>query len=264
MQVNPAITRLVLGLTIAALPVQALVSQRRADDSFRVVNVRLFDGARVVERTEVAVVGGTIRAIGADAGEWRELRVVDGGGATLLPGFIDAHVHARNADELRQSLRFGVTTVLDMGAVVEPKQLFALRDVAKAASDLADIRLAGFFARACACPDPRISVDVPPVLTVEDAKRFVAARHAEGTNHLKIGLSGLATAARGIPNLDESRARTLVETAHALGMLAVAHVENLDDVGSHSLSASMASHTRGAAEVRILASPDRSLSAVSL
>jgi hypothetical protein len=47
-------------------------------------------------------------------------------------------------------------------------------------------------------------------------------------------------------------------------MLAVAHVENLDDVGSHSLSASMASHTRGAAEVRILASPDRSLSAVSL
>ena len=59
MRVHPAITRVVLGLTLAGLPVQALLTQGR-DDGFRIVNVRLFDGERVVERTNVAVVEGLI------------------------------------------------------------------------------------------------------------------------------------------------------------------------------------------------------------
>jgi dihydroorotase-like cyclic amidohydrolase len=59
--------------------------------------------------------------------QWRHLPIVDGAGATLLPGLIDAHAHVRNDEDLRQALRFGVTTVLDMGATVEPARLFALR-----------------------------------------------------------------------------------------------------------------------------------------
>ena len=55
-------------------------------------------------------------------------------------------------------------------------------------------------------------------------------RRAEGVDHLKIGLGGRQSAARGVPNLDEPRVRALVETAHASGLRALAHVETLDDV----------------------------------
>jgi dihydroorotase-like cyclic amidohydrolase len=50
--------------------------------------------------------------------------VVDGVGATLLPGLIDSHVHAMRAANLTRALAFGVTTELDMFCVPPyPRQL---------------------------------------------------------------------------------------------------------------------------------------------
>jgi hypothetical protein len=43
-------------------------------------------------------------------------------------------------------------------------------------------------------------------------------------------LNGLRSATTGVQNLDEPRVRMLVESAHAAGMVAVAHVETLEDV----------------------------------
>lgn len=204
------------------------VCAQQAEGSFVVTDVRLFDGERVTQRTNVVVVEGIIRAIGGQLDEWRELPRIDGTGATLLPGFIDAHVHVRSADDLRDALRFGVTTVLDMGATVDPAELFALRTMARASPDMADMRLAGFLARASDRPDPRISIPVPAVTNVEDARRFVAARHEEGANHVKLALGGVRAEA-GIPTLDAPRVAALVETAHAHDMLAVAHIETVGD-----------------------------------
>jgi imidazolonepropionase-like amidohydrolase len=150
-----------------------------------------------------------------------------------MPGLIDAHVHIRDADELRQTLRFGVTTVLDMGATVTPGSLFALRREAARSTEMSDVLLAGFSAAApplpAARPDPRVAVERPGVPTVEAAQDFVAARHTEGADYLKIILRGLRNTQTGAPNLDVPRVKALVDSAHARGMLAVAHVETLDD-----------------------------------
>ena len=53
--------------------------------------------------------------------------MVDGTGATLLPGLIGAHTHTRTVAQLQDALRFGVTTVLDMWT---PEGDRALRDAA--------------------------------------------------------------------------------------------------------------------------------------
>lgn len=58
----------------------------------------------------------------------------------------------------------------------------------------------------------------------------MATRHAEGADYLKIALTGVRNATQGTPNLDQLRVTALVEAAHAVNMLAVAHVESLDDV----------------------------------
>src|SRR5689334_19336137 len=89
----------------------------RAQSSFVVRDVRLFDGERVAEHRNVVVRDGVIALVGdtsvpVPAGAL----VVNGHDRTLLPGFIDSHVHMSDSVEanLRQSLALGVTTDLDM------------------------------------------------------------------------------------------------------------------------------------------------------
>ena len=97
-----------------------------------------------------------------------------------------AHAHVADTGDLRQALRSGVTTVLDMGASTKPERvLFAMRSEANLSTDMADLRSAG---NPAAAPrsHPELGTDTPTVSTVEEATRFVATRHAEGADYLKI------------------------------------------------------------------------------
>ena len=97
-------------------------------------NVRVFDGEADLGAVNVVVEGDTIRSVSA-APPPVEARVIDGGGRTLMPGLIDAHVHAYAMDVnpqrileapptllahwashvLRRMLDRGFTTVRDTG-----------------------------------------------------------------------------------------------------------------------------------------------------
>ncbi|HUD26747.1 MAG TPA: hypothetical protein VMQ45_13730, partial [Burkholderiaceae bacterium] len=59
----------------------------------------LFDSlsGKLVDRGVVVVAGSRIQAVGSDAQIPPEAQVFDLGDATLLPGFIDAHVHLGSA-----------------------------------------------------------------------------------------------------------------------------------------------------------------------
>jgi imidazolonepropionase-like amidohydrolase len=220
-----------IGIALAIFVCLPLTSMAQIANGVRIMNVRLFDGEHVHAPTNVAVEGGFIRAIGADIDEYNRLPAVDGTGATLLPGLIDAHVHTRASDELRQALRFGVTTALDMGAVLEPQELFALREQSRVGADMAELRVAGYLATARSPQEPGslTTRSTPQVATEEDARQFAALRRAEGVDHIKIILRGGQTAATGVPNLDEPRVRALTEGAHVNGLLAVAHIETVED-----------------------------------
>lgn len=210
---------------------ERVLAQTRISNDFLITDVRVFDGTRTLQRVDVAVAGGIIRAVGVNLASVQKLPTIDGAGMTLVPGLIEAHAHVVSAGELRQALRFGVTTVLDMGTVSVPERdVFSLREVAIAASDMADMRSAGFPATAPNAHGTEFTAVFPTVATVSEAKEFVAGRRAEGSNYLKVILNGVRSAATGVPNLDEPRVKALVNAAHAANMLAVAHVESLDDV----------------------------------
>ncbi len=98
---------------------------------------RVFDGARAdcAEGMNVLVADGTIQEVSAQPVAARDARVIDVGGRTLMPGMIDAHVHAFASDVavqriealgeayrtahavrmLRHALACGFTTVRDVG-----------------------------------------------------------------------------------------------------------------------------------------------------
>ena len=98
-------------------------AQQKVTNDFLVTRVRVFDGAKTLQNTQVAVTGGIVRVVGEDLASWRHLPAIDGSGSTLVPGLIDAHAHVADTGDLRQALRFGVTTVLEMGASTKPERV---------------------------------------------------------------------------------------------------------------------------------------------
>ncbi|KAJ4405883.1 hypothetical protein N0V91_004992 [Didymella pomorum] len=87
--------------------------------SFAIRDVRVFTGDSTIEEGYVLVKDGKVKSVGPVSDlEGHEISVHTWSkpGHTILPGLIDCHIHADNADPeaLPQALRFGVTTVCDM------------------------------------------------------------------------------------------------------------------------------------------------------
>jgi len=87
--------------------------------SFIIKDVRIFDGKAEIPTGYIHVESGRIKSFGPGtppAAISSDVKVISKPGHTLLPGFIDAHnhLHHGNVEALKQALRFGVTTIMDM------------------------------------------------------------------------------------------------------------------------------------------------------
>jgi len=85
--------------------------------SFVIRDVRIFTGEEMISDGFIYVHDGKIKTVGPTSQiPHTSLKTYSKPGHTLLPGFIDCHIHADMANPvaLPQALRFGVTTVCDM------------------------------------------------------------------------------------------------------------------------------------------------------
>jgi imidazolonepropionase-like amidohydrolase len=174
-------------------------------------NVRVFDGQQIGEPSTVYIENGLIAQHVEDA------EVIDGRGGILLPGLIDAHMHLDTERELRDMLRYGVTTALDM-ATWPPSKIEGLRGLEGPATDF---RTPGAPATA---PGSMHSVVLPInetslVRTPEDAVRFVQARLAENVDYIKV--------VADVPGPDQQSLDAIVAEAHRHHKLVVAHASAL-------------------------------------
>ncbi|WP_439660243.1 amidohydrolase family protein [Lentzea sp. HUAS TT2] len=146
---------------------------------------------------------------------------VDGQGGYLLPGLIDTHVHIGHADELAAGLRWGVTTMLDMGTT-RWDELRALRD--NESDDRADVR--GVSYPACAVRGTAVRKMGFPASTAvsgpADAARWVAERLSQEPDHLKIVLEDKLLPFQPRP-LSPATVAALITEAHRAGKRVVVH-----------------------------------------
>ncbi|WP_053735206.1 amidohydrolase family protein [Nocardia sp. NRRL S-836] len=147
--------------------------------------------------------------------------VVDGRGGYLLPGLIDTHVHIGHADELAAGLRWGVTTMLDMGTT-RWDDLRALRD--NESDDRADVR--GVSHPACAVRGTAVRKMGYPASTAVrgpfDAARWVAERLRQDPDHLKVVVEEKLLPFQPRP-LDRDTVTAIVAEAHRAGKKVVVH-----------------------------------------
>lgn len=200
------------------------------DDSFVLHGARVFDGERLLAATDVVVRDGRIASVGEAGVEAAGLRRVDGTGATLLPGLIDAHVHVWG-DARRDALRFGVTTEIDLFS--DWRALAAARAAREgfAATDEADVWSAGTLATAAGGHGTEYGVEIPTLATPAEAAGFVAGRVAEGSDFIKIIRDDGTYYAGGhvFPTLDQATIAALIEASHAAQRKALIHVVRRED-----------------------------------
>lgn len=105
-----------------------------ANGRFVFSDVAVFDGVHLLDRRSVVVEGGHIVAVGEVPARIPGYEPVPGAGRTLLPGFIDCHVHLGLVRPGRV-LAGGVTTARDLG--------WPARKIFRLAGELAVNPLAG-------------------------------------------------------------------------------------------------------------------------
>lgn len=207
-----------------------------------IINARIFDGEQVLDETSLVIDGRRITAIGGR--HLADSTVIDATGGTLLPGLIDSHVHT-SMDGLRDALRFGVTTELEMqGYWTADERVDVAHD-----DGIADVRSAGFglttpgghpselFPADGPPPGVDISegaehdhgVEPPEISTPEEAIKLVASLVEGGSDYIKIMIEeGTVLGSPGLPVLSDDTIVTAVREAHRHGKLAVAHVLTVD------------------------------------
>jgi imidazolonepropionase-like amidohydrolase len=187
------------------------------------------DGVVVVQDGRIAAVGPRAQAdIPAGA------RVIDVDGATILPGFINAHVHAAyDEDVLKAWARGGMTTVRDMGAhgPYSP-ELFDFRDEVNGKLDCSRLVAVGSFVNVeGGYPIVYWGGNAVTVESPEDSRRVVHRLIDDGADVIKTAIeSGFSFGQSGWPLLSPEEAATIVEAAHERSTPVSVHVTNSRDL----------------------------------
>lgn len=185
-------------------------------EAIAITHVKVFDGKALTDERTVVIDNGVISdATPAD-------RTVDGQHGTLLPGFIDSHVHLLSIADLEQGTQWGCTTMLDMGSPA-----MTLTDSLRHRTGLADIRGSGNPASAPGGMQTT-KMGFPPSSAVTgpaDAGRFVADRVLEGVDYIKVIVEDPRQI--GSAALDVVTIAALVEAAHKASLKVIAHISVL-------------------------------------
>lgn len=191
-------------------------------------NVRLFDGERLVPKRDVLFFHRKIVKVGKEIVVPEDAEVVEGNGKTLLPGFIDAHVHIWAEQHLKQSMIFGVTTVVDMFMSADlMKQIKKIQSSGEA-NDMASLISPGILATAPGGHGTQYGLDIPTLSKPEEAEAFVNARIAEGSDFIKI-IWERGSGSKKIPTLTKETIKALIDAAHRRHKLAIVHISTLQD-----------------------------------
>lgn len=225
----------------------------KTDKLTAITNAHIFNGEKVIDERTVVIYGDNIIAIGGavPAGA----TIIDAKGATLMPGLIDSHVHT-SEDGLRDALKFGVTTELEMmGGFTKNARDLELKGI----YDIADVRSAGMGVTAPGGhPDELMEGDGIPdfilkkmeKMTEEEKAAFISAhaqqyndeelssfttiegtiKHVDeqvshGADYVKILIEeGTVMNCPGLPVLSNEIYKAAVDEAHKLDKIVLAHV----------------------------------------
>jgi imidazolonepropionase-like amidohydrolase len=208
------------------------------DAALSMINGIVIDGTGVdaVPNAAIVIQNGRILAVGPQAQVEipANANIIDVQGKTILPGFINAHVHAAySAWMLKAWAKGGVTAVRDLGAFgTYSRPNFVTRDTLNANPKCARLFAVGSFINAeGGYPMAYLGGHVVSVTSPKEARQAVNKLIDDGADVIKTAMeSGYAFGQSGWPLLSVEEAKALVDTAHERGKPVTAHVTSARDL----------------------------------
>lgn len=213
-------------VAIALTLISYLCSTNAFANSTVIQNVRVFDGEKILVNRNVLIENGKIADTNFKGKAKAETKLVNGTGRTLLPGLIDAHVHAFQDQDL--PLLYGITTQIDMFTAVSLMQEMNKRMKQGDNKQMPDLISAGTLATAPGGHGTEYGMTIETLTKPEQAQAWVDARIAEGSHFIKIVMEH-GWKDKPFNSLDVPTVKALIEAAHLRKKLAVVHISTLED-----------------------------------
>jgi len=194
-------------------------------NSFLLVNARIFTASGVIAPAAIRVENGIITAVGQKVTQDSFLPVININGQTVTPGLIDAHTHSFFDSHLFDSLRFGVTTQLDMSTDVDFMKEHRVQRSELEETEYADLYSAGMIVTSSGGHGTQSRAPIPTVDSPTKAKEHIRARLNEGSDWIKIAYEPNN---QFLTSVDKRTLAALIDAAHEQGSLALVHVSKLE------------------------------------
>ncbi|MCC0704192.1 amidohydrolase family protein [Clostridioides sp. ES-S-0049-02] len=176
----------------------------------KITNVKIFDGEKLSEQRSVVIEDGVISS------KTISDITIDGEGCTLLPGFIDSHIHLDSLKNLEDATDWGITTMLDM-ATNSKDVVESLRNL----DGLTDIR--SVYEPVAPESHPHLmgmGFKDSKIHTIEDAENFAKKQIKQGADFVKIIIEDPKTSKTAF---DFETIKRVVEISHEHGKKVFAH-----------------------------------------
>lgn len=211
------VTVVVLAITACSEPVKYdLVIQ----------NVGLFDGNEDRGIVSIAVNADTIAQISEEllTGD----SIIDGAGKYLIPGMVNAHVHASSLENLQEGYRYGILTILNMHTGLEEREL-EWKQMSRDSIGYSTLYGAGY---AATLPGGHPTAFSPEMETINDTvsiEKWVDHRIENEVDYIKIIHDNHEWMGNpALPTLAYEQIEEIIEVAKSKGYLTVVHANSVD------------------------------------
>jgi imidazolonepropionase-like amidohydrolase len=190
-------------------------------------NVKLFDGDSVIPSATVLVQENKVKEIIIDrTTEFEGNNVIDGRGKTIIPGLINAHVHAWRKEHSKESVKAGVLTMLDL-----LNGDLAAIDTLRKSGDTSRY-FAYYYSSGFTVTVPKgHTTQFGPVPTISDAMdvpKFINERVQEGSDYIKLIIES-GNESNPWPTLNDNMIKLAIEKSREYGKISVAHISRRSD-----------------------------------
>ena len=192
-------------------------------------NITVFTGKEVLPQQMVIIQEDTVEYVGPETVFPKNATIINGEGHTLLPGLIDAHVHVISREALRQSLNFGVTTVIDMFMSVNMMNEIKKEQAGNPAGEEAFLVSAGMIFTAPGGHGTQYGIPCHTITSPEQADSLVAECIAMGSDFIKIIYDNGNWMNRALPSPSRQELKQVITAAHKHDMKAVVHVLSIEE-----------------------------------
>ncbi len=219
---------------------------------FRDAAVFTATATELLTHQDVWVEDGLITAVEPTGGTKSSDLVIDARGKTLMPGLVDAHVHATMSPlppwyaampnpghTLEAMLYAGITTVNDLGGSIEdlltlrseiadgtrmgPRIFFAGKSITHEGGYPASMIKEAYGALAWAAIGTKLTRQI---VSPEEGALAVRQHAAAGATMIKVVVADIP---HGAPRLSAAELDAIVHQAHQLGLFVIAHIDTSED-----------------------------------